>query len=290
MLLPASSWPATAKLNLFLHLTARRQDGYHQLQTFFQLLDYSDELIFTERSDTQITATCLPLSTCVTSAIIPDADNLAVRAAHLLRTNSKRTRGVNILIKKRIPIGGGLGGGSSNAATTLMALNILWQLKLSTAELLRLGVSLGADVPIFIKGRSSWAEGIGEELHPLAVPPRWFLVIIPPVSICTAKLFSHPGLTYATAPIRIRAFLDGTVTTGNDFEKLVRYQYPVVAQALDFLNRFAPARLSGTGACIFSAFDKKAEAETVLKKIKPYYQGFISKGLNIAPLHETIGV
>ncbi|MDQ8039585.1 MAG: 4-(cytidine 5'-diphospho)-2-C-methyl-D-erythritol kinase [Rickettsiella sp.] len=288
MTISSRSWPSPAKLNLFLHLLGRRKDGYHKLQTVFQLLDYGDELSFTPRTDRQINCSCLSLLNPVTSAVIPDADNLVIKAANLLQAKTKTYPGVDILIKKRIPIGGGLGGGSSNAATTLIALNFYWQLKLKSNELLRLGLTLGADVPLFIDGRTSWAEGIGEKLQTIVLPEKWFLVLVPPVSISTTKLFSHPQLTYTTTAIRIQTFLDGHLKTHNDFETLVQKDYPVVAEALDFLNHFAPARLSGTGSCVFAAFDTKLQAEVVLKKIKPHYEGFISKGSIISPLLKTV--
>ncbi|MES2141943.1 MAG: 4-(cytidine 5'-diphospho)-2-C-methyl-D-erythritol kinase [Pseudomonadota bacterium] len=284
------SWPSPAKLNLFLHIVGRRSDGYHKLQTVFQLLDYCDELVFTERSDSQINCSCLSLFDPVTPAIIPDADNLVIKAANLLQIKTKTYPGVDIIVKKRIPIGGGLGGGSSNAATTLIALNFIWGLKLSLDELLRLGRTLGADVPLFIDGRTSWAEGIGEKLQTIVLPETWFIVLVPSLSISTKKLFSHTQLTYNTATIRIQTFLDGHLKTHNDFEHIVRQDYPVVAEALDFLNHFAPARLSGTGSCVFAAFDTKLQAEVVLKKIKPRYQAFISKGLMTSPLRQIVDI
>ncbi len=279
------SWPSPAKLNLFLHLVGRRRDGYHKLQTVFQLVDYCDELIFTARSDSQINCSCISLFDPVTSAIIPDADNLVIKAANLLQAKTKTYSGVDIIIKKRIPIGGGLGGGSSNAATALVALNSMWQLNLPLDKLLQLGRLLGADVPVFIDGRTSWAEGIGEKLQAIVLPEKWFVVLVPPVTISTKKLFLHSQLTYNTAAIRIQTFLDGRANTHNDFEKIVRQDYPVVAEALDFLSHFAPAHLSGTGSCVFAAFDNKLQAEVVLKKIKPRYQAFMSKGLITSPLH-----
>ena len=281
------TWLAPAKLNLFLHLTGRRQDGYHELQTVFQLIDYCDELSFTLKPDPQINCTCISLLNPVTAAIIPDEDNLAIKAAHLLQAKCKRVCGVDILIKKRIPIGGGLGGGSSDAATTLLALNYLWKINLSLDELLRLGVTLGADVPVFIKGETSWAAGIGEQLQPISLAEKWFVVMIPPLSISTAKLFSHPRLTYNTSPIKIQTFLSGSLATHNDFETIVRQDYPMIAEALDFLNHFAPARLSGTGASVFATLNNKAEATALLQKIKAPYRGFLCKGLTTSPLRQV---
>lgn len=289
-------WPAPAKLNLFLHLTGRRPDHYHELQTVFQLIDYCDELSFTQRADPQINCTCLSLLNPVTAAIIPDEDNLAIKAARLLQDRNKNSPGVDILIKKRIPIGGGLGGGSSNAATTLVVLNHLWNRRLPLDELLKLGATLGADVPVFIQGETSWAEGIGEKLLAIPLPETWFVVMIPPLAISTAKLFSHPQLTYNTTPIKIQAFLSGslgsdsqhTLATHNDFETIVRQDYPMIAEALDFLDHYAPARLSGTGACIFATLKSKIAAEALLEKIKAPYQGFVCKGLTTSPLRQIM--
>ena len=281
-------WPAPAKFNLFLHLTQRRADHYHELQTIFQLVDYCDELSFTPRNDPQINCTCLSLLNPVTAAIIPDEDNLVIKAARLLQVKIKNAPGVDILIKKRIPIGGGLGGGSSNAATTLVVLNHLWKLHLPMDELIHLGMTLGADVPIFITGKSSWAEGIGEKLYAITLPEKWFVVMIPPITISTTKLFSHPRLTYNTTPIKIQTFLSGSLTTHNDVEHIVRRDYPMVAEGLDFLNHYAPASLSGTGACIFATLPSKIAAETLLEKIKAPYQGFVCKGLTTSPLHQIM--
>lgn len=280
-------WPAPAKLNLFLHLIGRRPDRYHELQTVFQLIDYCDELAFTPRRDPQINCTCLSLLNPTTAAIIPDEDNLAIKAARLLQAKTKNQPGVDILIKKRIPIGGGLGGGSSNAATTLVVLNHLWNTRLTLDELLSLGATLGADVPLFIQGETSWAEGIGEKLQTLQLPEKWFVVVIPHLSISTKKIFSHPRLTYNTTRIKIQTFLNGSLTTHNDFETIVRQDYPVIEEALDFLNHYAPARLSGTGASIFVTFDTKIEAEALLEKIKAPYRGFVCKGLTTSPLRKT---
>lgn len=283
-------WPSPAKINLFLHIIGRRKDGYHNLQTIFQLLDYGDALTFTPRSDQQINATFFYLLNPVSQPSILETDNLVLKAAKLLRqyTKNKTIPGMDIRIEKRIPIGGGLGGGSSNAATTLLALNYLWQINLSQEELLKLGLQLGADVPIFIKGRTSWAEGIGEKLKPIRLPETWYLVLIPPQTVSTSKLFSDPRLTYNTTAIRIQTFLHGYSKTVNDFERVVRQSYPVVAEALDFLNRFAHAHLSGTGSCIFAAFETETQAKLLQKKIESHYPSFISKGLKLSPLHEKL--
>lgn len=281
-------WLAPAKLNLFLHLTGCKANGYHELQTVFQLLDYADELQFTLRTDPQINCTCLSLFNPVTAAIIPDEDNLAIKAARLLQNKSNHPRGVDIFIKKRIPIGSGLGGGSSNAATTLLVLNYLWDINLDLEELLPLGITLGADVPVFMHGKTSWAEGIGERLQAVSLPEKWYVVLVPPLAISTAKLFSHPRLTYNTSPIKIQTFLSGSLATQNDFESIVRQDYPMIAEALDFLNHFAPARLTGTGASIFATLNNKTEAIALLQKIKAPYRGFLSKGLVSSPLQQQL--
>lgn len=283
-------WPSPAKLNLFLHIIGRRNDGYHQLQTVFQLLDYGDQLLFTPRLDQQINCTCLSTLDPVSPVIIPEADNLAIKAASLLQAKSKTYPGVDIHIEKRIPIGGGLGGGSSNAATTLLALNYLWQVNLSSKELFQLGLSLGADVPLFITGLSSWAEGIGEQLQAITLPETWYLVLIPLQAVSTAKLFLHPQLTYNKTTIRIQTFLSERINTGNDFESIVRQDYPVIAEALDFLNHFAPAHLSGTGSCVFTALETKQQAESLQQQIQSRYRSFISKGLNTSPLQKKLNV
>lgn len=282
------TWSSPAKLNLFLHLTGKRADGYHTLQTVFQLIDYGDELIFTPRSDHQITCTCIGLESKIQQAIIPEEDNLAIKAARLLQQYGKTNQGVNILIKKRIPIGSGLGGGSSNAATTLLALNALWKLPLSKLTLQRLGLSLGADVPIFLEGASSWAEGIGEQLQAITLPKRYFVVVIPPVAIHTKKLFSHPRLTYRTTPIRIQTFLNEPLATRNDFEVIVRQTYPKVAVAMDFLNHYGVARLSGTGSCVFTELETQAQARALYEQVRFHYPSFCCQGLSASPLQKEL--
>lgn len=270
---------APAKLNLFLHIVGRRSDGYHLLQTVFQLLDYCDELTFTLRDDNQIT--------CNDLESVPAQNNLVIRAAKLLQQTSQ---GVDIKIQKRIPAGGGLGGGSSNAAATLLALNKLWQLHLSKTELCRLGLQLGADVPVFISGKSAWGEGIGEQLTPIELPERWYVVLIPAFSIPTKEIFTAAELTRDTSPITIRAFLTDDRLLKNDCEKVVRQRYPDIASALDWLAQFAPSRLTGTGSCIFAAFEHKEQALTVEKQIKTPWKGFVAKGINESPLVKIFGV
>lgn len=263
-----------AKLNLFLHIIGQRADGYHLLQTVFQLLDYYDELTFTLRDDQQINLTC-------NINEINNENNLVLRAAHLL----KQQQGVDIHLHKNIPMGGGLGGGSSNAATTLIALNHLWQLQLSTQELLALGLKLGADVPVFIQGQSAWAEGIGEVLVPIELPERWFVVLAPPVLVSTPKLFSDNELTRNTSPIKIQEFLEGAETQ-NDCEVVCSKRYPEVAAALTWLNQFAPARLTGTGGCVFAAVKNEQTAKQIAEQIPKPFTGFYAKGINCSPLLE----
>ena len=277
------SLPAPAKLNLFLHVTGRRADGYHTLQTVFQLLDFGDTLTLHARDDDRIELiTDLPG--------VAAADNLIVRAAHALRAATGCRRGVSIELIKRLPMGGGIGGGSSDAATTLLGLNRLWQLGLSLDALAALGLTLGADVPVFVRGRSAWAEGVGELLQPIELPSSFYMVMVPPCAVSTAKIFTSPALTRDTSPIRIAAFLGGgTPPVGrNDCEPVVKTLYPEVAFALDWLSRFAPSRMTGTGACVFASFTSRSDAEGVLKQLPPGYIGFVAQGVNISPAHTAL--
>lgn len=273
--------PAPAKLNLFLHVTGRRADGYHTLQTVFQLLDFGDTLSFSQAPELTLEPT-LPG--------VANADNLVMRAAQLLREHTGCALGAAITLDKRLPLGGGIGGGSSDAATTLLGLNQLWRLDLTLAELAELGLQLGADVPVFVHGRSAWAEGVGERLQPVALPPRNYLILVPPCQISTAGIFSQPALTRNTSPITIAAFLrEGVTSAGrNDCEPVVRSLYPEVAFALDWLSRFAPARMTGTGACVFASFDERAAAEAVLGQLPSGYRGFVAAGVERSPLHAAL--
>ena len=247
----AITLPAPAKLNLFLHITGRRADGYHNLQTVFQLLDYSDELRFSLRSDDQLRFTCNDRS-------LDNTDNLVVRAARLLQGTLQealqRPLGADIHLDKHIPAGAGLGGGSSDAATTLVALHRLWQGQLTRAALADLGLQLGADVPVFVMGHSAWAEGIGEDLIPVTLDPQYFLVLTPACHVATATIFSHQQLTRDSTAIKMCAFLAGQ--SRNDCEALVRKLYPAVDAALNWLSQFAPARMTGTGSSVFAAFSE----------------------------------
>ncbi|MDQ4147113.1 MAG: 4-(cytidine 5'-diphospho)-2-C-methyl-D-erythritol kinase [Pseudomonadota bacterium] len=272
-------WPAPAKLNLFLHITGRRPDGYHLLQTVFQFLSAGDELDFDLRDDGRI------IRVDPRTAIPSDCD-LTIRAAKLLRQAAAGRQGVAIRLVKRLPIGGGLGGGSSDAATVLVALNRLWGCGFSSAELMALGLQLGADVPVFIHGHAAWAEGVGECLKSLTLPEPWFLVIKPPVEIATAQVFAAPELTRNCPPITITDFL----SHGGDnvCEAVVRRRYPEVAQALDWLSDFSTARLTGTGSCVFAAFEEHAAAESVQARLPAGWQGFVARGLNHSPLQARL--
>lgn len=275
----ALTLPAPAKLNLFLHITGQRADGYHTLQTLFQILDYGDTLELTARSDDAINVTpALP-------GVAPD-ENLAWRAAEVLRRHTGRSLGADIRLTKRLPAGGGLGGGSSDAATALHGLNRLWQLDLATAELAALGLALGADVPVFVHGHSAWAEGVGEHLEPVALGERFYLVIAPDTAVSTATVFADKHLTRNSRPITLAAFLKGG--SRNDCEPVVRARYPAVDRAMIWLSQYAEPRLTGTGACIFASFDNRHSAEAVLaamrKEAPASWQGFVARGVDRSPL------
>ena len=268
-------WPAPAKLNLFLHVTGRRADGYHDLQTVFQLLDWGDDIGIEITDDARVERIEGP-------AGIAPADDLAVRAARALQAATSVRHGVRIRVRKRIPVGGGLGGGSSDAATTLLVLNRLWGTALKPAELAALGLGLGSDVPIFVHGSSAWAEGRGEELTPLELPPAWYLVVWPGVAVATAGIFQAPELTRNSPLITIRALSPGQ--TRNDCEPLVRSRYPPVAAALDWLGARTSARLSGTGSCVFASFASAAEAERVAARVPDEWRAYVARGVNQSPL------
>ena len=271
------AWPAPAKLNLFLHITGRRADGYHELQTVFQFIDYGDELRFVVTDNGVVRRlTDLPE--------VAEADDLTVRAARLLQAETGCRQGVEITIHKRLPMGGGLGGGSSDAATTLVALNALWGLGLSRDRLTELGLRLGADVPVFVHGRAAWAEGVGERLTPVELPEPWFVVLVPQAHVSTAKLFADPQLTRNLRPIKIRGFLAGEGC--NVFEPLVRAAYPQVDEAMVWLGAYAPARMTGTGACVFAAFAVEAEARRVAEEAQGRWQAIVARACNRSPLLE----
>ncbi|CQD33185.1 4-(cytidine 5'-diphospho)-2-C-methyl-D-erythritol kinase [Yersinia mollaretii] len=274
-------WPSPAKLNLFLYITGQRADGYHQLQTLFQFLDYGDELTIVPRDDDQI---------CLLTPIagVENEQNLIVRAARLLQKQpgaTKTARGADISIEKRLPMGGGLGGGSSNAATVLVALNALWQCGLSDDELATLGLTLGADVPVFVRGHAAFAEGIGEILQPAMPAEKWYLVAHPGVSIPTPIIFSDPELKRNT-PVRPLAALLST-PYANDCEPIARKRFREVEQALSWLLEYAPSRLTGTGACVFAEFDTESSARQVLSIAPEWLHGFVARGVNVSPLHRV---
>ncbi|MCC6295131.1 MAG: 4-(cytidine 5'-diphospho)-2-C-methyl-D-erythritol kinase [Pseudomonadales bacterium] len=269
--------PAPAKLNLFLHILGRRDDGYHELQTLFQLLDHGDELTFRRRHDGMVAVTMEP-----PLAGVAERDNLVYRAARALRALRPGPEGADIHIRKRLPPGGGLGGGSSDAATALVGLDRLWGLDLGEEELCRLGLGLGADVPVFIHGRTAWGEGIGERLTPVALPPAWYLVVKPDCAIATAAVFAHPQLTRNTPPMKIRAFFGEGA--GNDCAAVVEAMYPRVRAARLWLERFAEPRLTGTGACLFARFGSQDQAEAVLAQLPKPWTGFVARGVNLSPL------
>lgn len=274
----AEAWPAVAKLNLMLRITQQRADGYHELQTVFQFLDIGDELSFQIRPDKRIS--------CIGIPNLQDKHNLIVRAARLLQQNTHTNLGADIHINKRLPMGGGLGGGSSDAATTLLALNQLWHTGLKRTQLAKLGLQLGADVPIFVHGQAAWAEGIGEKLTPIDLPEPWYLVINPPVNVSTSEIFCDSRLTRDADRITIRDFLAGQHS--NQCLPVVRNCHPEVGVALDWLDEFAEARLTGTGASIFAAFQSQAEATALLERLPAKWTGFVAKGLNQSPVNNLL--
>lgn len=280
--------PAPAKLNLTLRILGRRDDGYHHLQTLFQLLDYGDSLQFTPLDHTAIEVCCENFS-------LPQRDNLVYRAARLLQRYSNCARGARIALQKKLPPGGGLGGGSSDAATTLLGLNWLWQCGLDTAQLAQLGCQLGADVPVFVHGNSAWAEGIGELLTPVALARRYYVVLIPDCHISTAALFAHSGLTRNSTPITLARLRSGELDSnwlaqyaGNDFQPLVERIYPQVRSSRQWLEQFARAYLSGSGACVFAAFDTSKDAHEVIARMPTGMRGFIATGINRSPVHRQL--
>lgn len=281
----SAGWPAPAKLNLFLHVLGRRTDGYHELETVFQLLDWGDTLAYTVRADGQIRRVAGPPD-------LPADSDLCVRAARRLQAVSGTPLGADIELDKRLPAGGGLGGGSSDAATTLVALNRLWGLDWSTDRLAGLGRELGADVPVFVHGRSAYATGVGEQLTPVAVPARWYAVVRPPVAVGTAEVFQAPELTRDSAALTIRGFLErlarGEPAGRNDCEPVVRTRFPEVAEALDWLGAKAPARLTGTGSCLFAACASRAAAEQALAGLPAGWQGFVAAGVDRSPLLDRL--
>jgi 4-diphosphocytidyl-2-C-methyl-D-erythritol kinase len=273
------SLPAPAKLNLFLKLIGQREDGYHLLQTVFQLLDYGDTLDFTLRNDDKILLhNGLPG--------VKDSDNLIVRAAMLLKEQYDCSLGAEISLQKQLPMGGGIGGGSSDAATTLLALNQLWSIDLSLSQLAELGLQLGADVPVFVHGQTAWAEGIGEQLQAIDIPETWYLVIKPDCQVSTGEIFSHKQLTRNSSPITMASVFEQGAS--NDCQAIVCELYPKVASTLQWLDQYSPAQLTGTGACVFARFDNKAAATEVLAQLSSPSTGFIARGVSQSPAHRAL--
>lgn len=270
-----SAWPAPAKLNLFLHVVGRRPDGYHLLQTLFRFVDRSDSLRFQPRADGDIVlANPIP-------GVPPESD-LTVRAARLLQQETGCRQGATINLEKRLPMGGGLGGGSSDAATVLLALNHLWELDLPRERLQVLGLSLGADVPVFVFGRNAFAEGVGEALLPVDLPPAWYVVLEPPAQVPTAAIFGAPDLKRDTPPIRAADWQPGF--GHNDLEPVACARFPAVAEYLDWLKPFGPAMMTGSGACVFAEFSSREAAESVLAHLPTGMGGWVAQGLQAHPL------
>lgn len=269
-------FPAPAKLNLFLHVVGRRADGYHRLQTLFRFLDYGDRLGVTVRADGAIhLLDALPG--------VSMENNLCYRSARRLQQETGCRLGADIALDKRLPLGGGLGGGSSDAATLLVALNRLWNLGLPRAELQRLALDLGADVPVFVFGRSAFAEGVGERLQAVTLAPAVYVVLIPPVQVATAEIFASPGLTRDTPEMTIAALSAGC--GHNDLEPVAVAAYPVIGEYLHWLGRFGDARMTGSGACVFAAFPDHASAARVYALRPPEMKGFVAAGLDVHPMY-----
>ncbi|EKT4468143.1 4-(cytidine 5'-diphospho)-2-C-methyl-D-erythritol kinase [Pseudomonas putida] len=271
--------PAPAKLNLWLHITGRRPDGYHELETVFQFLDHGDELSFALRDDGQI-----HLHTEIEA--VPHDSNLIVRAARMLKAQSGTSLGADIWLDKVLPMGGGIGGGSSDAATTLLALAHLWQLDWNEDRLAALGLALGADVPVFVRGHAAFAQGVGEQLTPVDPQEPWYVVLVPQVSVSTAEIFSHPELTRDSLPLKMRPVPEGN--SRNDCQPVVEQRYPEVRNALNSLGKYTEARMTGTGSCVFGAFPSKAEADKVLALLSETQTGFVAKGSNVSMLHRKL--
>ncbi|EKF6710356.1 4-(cytidine 5'-diphospho)-2-C-methyl-D-erythritol kinase [Vibrio cholerae] len=272
-------WPSPAKLNLFLYITGRRANGYHDLQTLFQFLDHGDELTIAANNSGNIT-----LSPALADVALED--NLIYKAAMALKNAAQSPLGADIQLHKVLPMGGGIGGGSSNAATTLVALNYLWQTGLSDDQLAEIGLALGADVPVFTRGFAAFAEGVGEELSAVEPEEKWYLVVRPAVSIATKDIFTHPQLMRNT-PKRDLASLLATPYE-NDCEKIVRSLYPEVDKQLSWLLQYAPSRLTGTGSCVFAEFSSRKDAQAVFAQLSDNVLAFVAQGRNVSPLRKTL--
>jgi 4-diphosphocytidyl-2-C-methyl-D-erythritol kinase len=271
----ATAFPAPAKLNLFLHVVGRRDDGYHLLQTVFQFIDLCDTVRIAPRSDGEIRRIDGPEG-------VPAEDDLAIRAARLLQARTGTSWGADIAVEKRIPLGGGLGGGSSDAATALVGLNHLWSTGLGEDALAALGLELGADVPVFVRGRAAFAEGVGDRLTPLTLSEPWYLTIHPGVHVATADIYQATELTRDTPARTIRALL--AAGGRNDLEPVVRARHAQVDAAARWLARHAPARMTGSGACVFASFGARADAEAVLRRLPVGWRGWVARGMNRSPL------
>jgi 4-diphosphocytidyl-2-C-methyl-D-erythritol kinase len=280
--MPALTILSPAKLNLFLHITGRQEDGYHELQTVFQLLDYGDTLTF-ETSSSEHTPGNIELISDYED--IKDEDNLILKTAKILREHAAKPQNTVITLKKVIPLGGGLGGGSSNAASTLLALNKLWKCGLSLSQLAAIGLTLGADVPVFVHGESAWAEGRGEILTPMPIPKAWYVVLTPPCHASTREIFCHEQLTRNTSPLKIAAFKISDCR--NDCEQVAISLYPEIETTLKWLSQFAPARMTGTGASAFASFNSKNEAMQVLERLPDNVNGFAAEGVDISPVQRS---
>lgn len=276
-----SEWPAPAKLNLFLQITGRRQDGYHQLQTVFRLLDWGDTLFLRVRGDGEI------VRHGESAKGVAEADDLAVRAARLLQSEAKTTQGADISVEKRIPAGGGFGGGSSDAASVLVGLNHLWGLDLSLDRLAAMGLQLGADVPVFVRGENAWAEGVGEELTPVRLPAAWYLLADPGVHVPTRDLFQAPDLTRNAAPAKIADFVSGNLL-GNAFEPVLRRREPAIEAVFATLSRIGTPRLTGSGSGCFVEFSDRASAEAALAGLPEELRAWIAAGADRSPLHVSL--
>ncbi|MFL0800077.1 MAG: 4-(cytidine 5'-diphospho)-2-C-methyl-D-erythritol kinase [Agarilytica sp.] len=271
--------PSPAKLNLFLHITGQRPDGYHELQTVFQILDYGDEISFASNDSGEIS-----ISPPIPGLAIKD--NLIFKAAKILQQHTGSSYGADIHLVKKLPMGGGIGGGSSNAATTLIALDHLWDTQQSLDTLAELGRQLGADIPVFVRGQSAWAEGVGEQLTPLELPTQYFVILAPKCHVSTAEVFSHKELTRDTLAITVAAFLKRGGK--NDCQPLVETLFPQVRDAVEWLSRQGPTQLTGTGACVFASFPSVEAAEAVLANKPERFDGFVAKGVNQSPLHQRL--
>lgn len=270
--------PAPGKLNLFLHIIGQREDGYHLLQSAMQFITYGDQLSFEVIEKPVIDISGMPT--------LNKQDNLIYRAAQYLQNTAAKPQGIKIHVEKNLPMGAGLGGGSSNAATTLLALNHLWQLNHPLETLAQIGLELGADIPFFVNGHSAWVEGIGEKITPCDFPDSWYLLLIPPVETNTGHIFSSPELTRDTPQLDLSQA--SPIKGHNDCERVVRNLYPEVAHALDWLSQFAKAQLTGTGSCVFAPFENEANARAVLKQCPKHYTGLVTKACNLSPLHEQL--